>query len=84
MAIEWGGISRFADELCAALFDDSSDLTSQQVATIELRKALEPLLNALVACKDKALLASPSAIGFTYSDLREIADLAKEGLAKWR
>ena len=74
MAIEWGGISRFADELCAALFDDSSDLTSQQVATIELRKALEPLLEAAQNCAQ--MTQEP---GRTLARAR-----MREELTKWR
>ena len=40
------------------------------------------LLNALTAAKDKALLAIPSAIGFTQSGLQEIADVCIAALEK--
>lgn len=47
-------------------------------------KTISELIAALITAKDKALLAIPSAIGFTQGDLQEIADVCREAINKAR
>lgn len=77
MNSKWGGINSLSN----SIYDT---LHTRESLEAELRRRVEPLLDALMQCKDKALLAIPSAIGFTQGDLREIANVAKKELDLWR